>query len=52
MMVYACCLVNGVRLVTEIIFERSSNNVNMRLTAPSQFYLEIFHHALSMIVNI
>jgi hypothetical protein len=52
MMVYACQLLSGVHLVTEIIFEKSSNNVNMRLTGPSETYLSYFHHALTMIVNL
>lgn len=52
MMVYACVLLNGVRLVTEIIFDKSSNGVNLRLTGPNDIYTSYFHHALSMIVNL
>lgn len=52
MMVYACLLLNGVRLVTEIIYDKTSNGVNLRLTGPNEIYTSYFHHALSMIVNL
>ena len=52
MMVYACKLVNGVKLVTEVIFEKATNSVNMRTSGPSATYLQFFQHALSMIVNL
>lgn len=35
MMVNACVLLNGVKLVAEIIFDKTSNGVNLRLTGPS-----------------
>lgn len=52
MMVYACALLNGVRLVAEIIYDKTSNGVNLRLTGPTDIYTAYFHHALSMIVNL
>ncbi len=52
MMVYACVLLNGTRLVAEIIFDKSSSGVNLRLTGPTDIYTSYFHHALSMIVNL
>lgn len=52
MLVYVCLLSNGTRLVSEIIFDKTTNGVNMRLTGPSETYLSYFHHALSLIVNL
>lgn len=52
MMVYACVLLNGVKLVTEIIFDKTSNSVNLRLTGPTDIYANYFQHALSMIANL
>jgi hypothetical protein len=52
MMVYACVLLNGVKLVGEIIFDKTGNSVNLRLTGPTDIYTSYFHHALSMIVNL
>lgn len=52
MMVNACVLLNGVKLVAEIIFDKTSNGVNLRLTGPSDVYTSYFHHALSMIANL
>ena len=51
-MAYACELVNGLKMVTEVIFDKSTSAVNMRLTGPSDAYLQYFHHALSIIVNL
>lgn len=39
-------------MVTEIIYDKATNGVNMRLTGPSDFYVSYFHHALSIIVNL
>ena len=52
MMVYACVLLNGAKLVAEIIYDKTSNGVNLRLTGPTDIYTSYFHHALSMIVNL
>lgn len=52
MMVYACVLLNGTRMVAEIIYDKTSNGVNLRLTAPTEIYASYFYHALSMIVNL
>ena len=51
-MAYACELVNGVKMVTEVIFDKSTSAVNMRLTGPSDSYLLYFHHALSIIMTL
>ena len=51
-MAYACELINGLKMVTEIIFDKSTSAVNMRLTGPTEAYLSYFHHALSIIVNL
>ena len=51
-MAYACELVFGQKMVTEIIFDKSTSAVNMRLTGPTEPYLSYFHHALSIIVNL
>jgi len=51
-MVYSCVLLNGAKLVAEIIFDKTSSGVNLRLTGPTDIYTSYFHHALSMIVNL
>lgn len=51
-MAYACELANGLKMVTEIIFDKSTSAVNMRLTGPNDFYVSYFHHALSIIANL
>ena len=51
-MAYACELTNGLKMVTEIIFDKSTSAVNMRLTGPNDAYLSYFHHALSIIANL
>lgn len=52
MMVFACEVVNGVRLVAEMIYDKATNGVNVRLTGPNDTYLAYFHHALSIVVNL
>lgn len=52
MMVYACVICNGIRMVAEIIYDKTSSGVNLRLTAPTDTYASYFYHALSMIVNL
>lgn len=52
MMIFACQLVNGVKLVVEIIFDKLTNGVTMRLTGPNATYNAYFNHALSMIANL
>jgi hypothetical protein len=51
-MAYACELVNGLKMVTEIIFDKATSAVNMRLTGPTDAYVSYFHHALSIIANL
>ena len=51
-MAYGCELVNGLKMITEIIFDKSTNAVNMRLTGPTDAYVSYFHHALSIIANL
>ena len=51
-MAYGCKLVNGCKMVTEVIFDKSSSGVNMRLTGPNDSYVASFHHALSIIVKL
>lgn len=52
MMVYSCQIVTGEKLVAEIIFNKPTNAVSVRLTGPSAPFVQYFHHALSMIVNL
>lgn len=52
MMVFSCELANGVNLISEIIYDKATNAVNMRLTGPSDTYISYFHHALSIIANL
>jgi hypothetical protein len=51
-MVFSCELVNGVNLISEVIFDKSTNAVNMQLTGPNDVYISYFHHALSIIANL
>jgi hypothetical protein len=51
-MVYSCLLTNGVRLIAEISFDKTTNEVCIRLTGPTQTYISCFNHALLMIVNL
>ena len=51
-MVYACLLANTVKLIAEISFDRTTNEVCIRLSGPNQTYLSCFNHALLMIVNL
>ena len=52
LMSYGCMLMNGMRLVVEVIFEKSTNAVNIQLTGPSEALIAYFNHALNMIVNL
>lgn len=51
-MAYFCELTNGLKLVTEVIYDKATDGVNMRLTGPNDAYVSYFHHALSIIVNL
>ena len=51
-MAFACELTNGLKMVSEVIYDKATNGVNMRLTGPSDAYVSYFHHALSIIVNL
>ena len=52
LMVFSCELVNGVNLISEVIFDKTTNAVNMQLTGQNETYLAYFHHALSIIANL
>ncbi len=52
LMSYGCMLMNGIRMVVEIIFEKSSNGVNIQMTGPNETLIAYFNHALNMIVNL
>jgi len=52
LMSYGCILMNGIRLIVEIIFDKSSNAVNIQMTGPNETILAYFNHALNMIVNL
>lgn len=43
---------NGIRLIVEVIFDKTSNSVNIQMTGPSEILLAYFNHALNMIVNL
>jgi hypothetical protein len=43
---------NGMRLVVDIIFDKTSNSVNIQMTGPNETVLAYFNHALNMIVNL
>lgn len=45
-------LMNGIRMVVEVIFEKGSNAVNIQLTGPSEALIAYFNHALNMVVNL
>ena len=34
-MSYGCILMNGIRLIVEIIFDKSTNAVNIQMTGPN-----------------
>ncbi len=34
-MSYGCLLLNGIRLIVDIIFDKTSNTVNIQMTGPN-----------------
>ena len=51
-MSYGCLLMNGLKLIVDIIFDKTSNAVNIQMTGPNENVLAYFNHALNMIVNL
>ena len=52
LMSFVCILTNGWRLCTDVIFDKSSNGVNIQMTVPDEKIAQYFHHALTMIANV
>lgn len=51
-MSYACLLMNGMKLVVDVIFDKTSNSANVQMTGPNETVLAYFNHALTMIINL
>ncbi len=51
-MSYGCLLLNNMRLIVDIIFDKTSNAVNIQMTGPNETVLAYFNHALNMIANL
>ena len=51
-MSYGCLLMNGLKLIVDIIFDKTSNAVNIQMTGLNENVLAYFNHALNMIVNL
>jgi predicted RNA-binding protein Jag len=52
LMSYGCQLVNGMKLIVDVIFDKSSNSVNIQMTGPNETVLAYFNHSLAMVANL
>ena len=41
---------NGIKFVVDIIFDKTTNGVNVQMTGPNETTLAYFNHALTMIL--
>ena len=51
-MSFGCELVNGTKLLVDVIFDKSSNATNVQVRGPNEEILPYFVHALGMIVSL